>query len=222
MKIYTKLLTKNQWSRPGRRMEFIKGVVIHWVANPGTTADQNRYFFELRKLGEKGYGSAHYIINLDGNVIQCVPDKEIAYHVGAKKYKEDARSKLSPYPNDCTLGIECTHFNRKGEMTIETYESLIELTVNLCKKYNLRETDLYRHHDITGKDCHKWFVDHLDQWEKFKKNVAAKMNSQLTAAASLDKDKRITLLNEEILNVFKKYFKENPDVWNNFKQSVEA
>ena len=31
--------------------------------------------------------------------------------------------------------------------------------------------NLYLHHDITGKDCHKWFVDNPDEWEIFKNLV---------------------------------------------------
>lgn len=35
-------LTVNEWSRPGTPLEEIHGVVIHYVGNPGTTAEANR------------------------------------------------------------------------------------------------------------------------------------------------------------------------------------
>jgi len=171
-KIEKKFLTKNPYSRPGIRLKSVNGIVVHWVANTNTSAIANRNFFEMRKDETRGYGSAHFIIDLDGNIIQCLPLYEMAYHVGANEYNPNIIKNLGIYPNNCTLGIECTHINNYGKMTIETYYSLIKLTHDLLKKYNLNnEKDLYRHYDITNKNCHKWFVDNPDKWEEFKKKV---------------------------------------------------
>ncbi|WP_064505486.1 N-acetylmuramoyl-L-alanine amidase [Defluviitalea phaphyphila] len=176
MNIKKDLLSINKYSRPGEKLKSVKGIVVHWVANPNTYAKANRDFFENRKYGEMGYGSAHYIIDLNGDIIQCIPLSEIAYHVGADSYKEEAIKKLGNYPNNTTIGIECTHIDWDGKMTEETYNSLVELCKDLCLTYKLNPlTDLYRHYDITGKDCHKWFVDNLDEWEKFKNKVRDKM-----------------------------------------------
>jgi N-acetylmuramoyl-L-alanine amidase CwlA len=46
MKIQEKLLTINKFSRPGVPLRAAKGIVVHWVANPKTTAEQNRNYFE--------------------------------------------------------------------------------------------------------------------------------------------------------------------------------
>ena len=40
------LLTVNRYSRPGTNIPVINGIVIHYVANPGTTAQQNHDYFE--------------------------------------------------------------------------------------------------------------------------------------------------------------------------------
>jgi hypothetical protein len=32
-----KLITQNRYSRPGRRLKGMRGLVVHWVANPGLT-----------------------------------------------------------------------------------------------------------------------------------------------------------------------------------------
>lgn len=181
MDISKDLLTINEYSRPGTRLKAAKGVVVHWVANPNSSAKANRNFFENRKYGKTGYGSAHYIIDLNGSVLQCIPNSEVAYHVGAKSYKKTAITALGTYPNSTTLGIECTHTDWNGKMTNETYESLVELCKDLCMVYKLDPLkDLYRHYDITGKDCPKWFVNHLSEWEKFKREVQSRMagNSQ--------------------------------------------
>lgn len=177
MKIENDLLTINEYSRPGTKLKKVEGIVIHWVANPNTSAKANRNFFENRKSGKSGYGSAHYIIDLDGSITLAIPPEEMAYHVGAKTYRSAAIKQLGSYPNSTTLGIECTHIDWNGKMTEETYNSLVELCVELCKKYNLDPTvDLYRHYDITGKLCHRWFVDNPKEWELLKKKVKDGIN----------------------------------------------
>lgn len=170
-------LSPNEYSRPGIKMKKVKGVVIHWVANANTSAKANRNFFENRKLGRSGYGSAHYIIGLDGVVITAIPEDEMAYHVGAQKYNPSALDRLSSYPNNCTIGIECTHIDDSGLMTEYTYDALVLLIADICRRYSLNPLkDLYRHFDITGKDCHKWFVDNPTEWERLKAKVNKEVN----------------------------------------------
>ena len=73
-------LTVNPWSRPGTELKKINGVVIHYVGNPGTTASGNRNYFESLSTGTDGvYASAHFVVGLDGEVIQCIPLREISY-----------------------------------------------------------------------------------------------------------------------------------------------
>jgi len=175
MNIINDFLSPNPFSRPKLMLDKVKGIVIHYVANPGTSAKQNRDFFENRKFGETGYGSAHFIIDLDGSIIQCISEKEIAYHVGAVTYIDGIQKKLSPYPNDCTIGIECTHIDLTGIMTDETYYTLIGFCTLLCRNYHLDpDKSLYLHYEITGKICHKWFVDNPLEWEIFKNKVKEK------------------------------------------------
>ena len=40
------LLSINDYSRPGIALDEVKGIVIHYTANPGSTAIQNRNYFE--------------------------------------------------------------------------------------------------------------------------------------------------------------------------------
>ena len=39
------LLTVNEYSRPGIALDHVNGIVIHYTANPGSTAMQNRDYF---------------------------------------------------------------------------------------------------------------------------------------------------------------------------------
>jgi len=171
MNIKEKLLTPNNYSRPQRNLTDVLGFVVHWVGNPKSTAIANRNYFEGLKDSQDTYASAHYIIGLDGEIIQCLPENEMAYHVGSENYTDQALKLLSSYPNNCTIGIECCHLDWDGKMTDETYQSLIELTTYLCDKYNKNSENLWLHYDITWKDCHRWFVNNPDEWKKFKDKI---------------------------------------------------
>ena len=72
-------LTINEYSRPGDKTDGIKYIVIHYLANPKTTAQQNHDYFESLKDLQNMSMSANYVIGLEGEIIQCVPDDEIAY-----------------------------------------------------------------------------------------------------------------------------------------------
>lgn len=152
-----------------RKLNKVKGIVIHYVANPMSTAANNRKYWENLASGV----SAHYIVDLDGSVLHCAPDSAMCYHVGAKVYQSGIQTKLSAYPNDCTIGIEMTHEDSTGKPNAKIYKSSVELAAKLLKTHGLNEKDLYLHHDITGKICHKYYVGNKTAWDQFKKDVGA-------------------------------------------------
>lgn len=166
--IDTKLLEKNEYSRPGIPIENIKGIVIHYTANPGTDADENRnYFNNLPKLntGKQTpvYASSHFVIGLEGQIVQCIPLNEIAY--------------ASNDRNKDTIAIECCHPDASGKFNTLTYKALVELVCYLCIRYDLDQGDVIRHYDVTGKLCPLYFVEHEDEWEAFRKEVALKLQN---------------------------------------------
>jgi N-acetylmuramoyl-L-alanine amidase len=150
-------LTPNQYSRPQDPLVEIKGIVIHYTANPGADAMANRNYFENLKDTHETSASSHFIVGLDGVIVQCIPLDEIAY--ASNKRNED------------TISIECCHSDESGKFTKETYDSLIKLTAWLCGQYNLKEEDIIRHYDVTGKDCPRYYVKHEDLWEQLKTDV---------------------------------------------------
>ena len=155
-------LTVNPYSRPGTKREHVRDIVIHYVANPGTSAKQNRNYFEGLKdqSGSKTVSaSSHYIIGSDGTILQCIPLDEVAY---------------GNYPrNDDTVSIECCHPDSDGRFTDATIKSLIRLTGWLCRELSLNEKHIIRHYDVSGKNCPKYYVEHQDAWRTLKKNLAA-------------------------------------------------
>lgn len=151
------LLDVNEYSRPGNETDKITGIVIHYTANPGATAKQNRDYFNGLKDSHETKASSHFIIGLDGEVIQCVPIWEIAY--------------ASNDRNHDTVSIECCHPDESGRFNKETYQSMVQLTAWLCQKFKLDENDVIRHYDVTGKNCPKYFVEDEEAWNEFKDNV---------------------------------------------------
>ena len=150
-------LTPNKYSRPQTELERVRGIVVHYTANPGTTAENNRSYFE--GLGVKGttYASSHYIIGLEGEIVQCLPLNEMSY--------------ASNDRNKDTISIECCHSDLTGEFNQETYESLVSLTAALCVEFNLEAEDVIRHYDVTGKLCPLYYVEHEGAWDKYRMDV---------------------------------------------------
>ena len=169
MKIVEMLIPVNEYSRPGKNLKSIAGIVLHWVANPKSSALANRNFLETKQYGKHGYGSFHYVVDLDGSIIHCIPDEEMAYHCGSRTYTEYARVKYGSYPNNCTIAIELCHMDMEGSFTEETLQAAVELCADLCKRHMLNpEEDITTHKNIVGwKACPKWFVDHPDDFQLF-------------------------------------------------------
>jgi N-acetyl-anhydromuramyl-L-alanine amidase AmpD len=151
------LLEINEYSRPGLALDSVNGIVIHYTANPGTTAQQNRDYFEGLKDSHDTKASSHFVIGLEGEIIQCIPTAEMAY--------------ASNDRNSDTLAIECCIPDETGAFNQSTYDSLVHLTAWLCGKFDLTTEQVIRHYDVTGKNCPKYYVEHEDAWEQFKTDV---------------------------------------------------
>ncbi len=161
--IDVQLLTVNPYSRPGTSTNKITGIVIHYTANPGSSAKDNRDYFESLKRTHATKTSSNFIVGLKGEIIQCVPTWEVAY--------------ASNNRNQDTVSIECCHPDETGQFTEETYRSMVQLTGWLCLKFDLTEADVIRHYDITGKNCPKYFVEHEDAWDAFRSDVKQAMEN---------------------------------------------
>ena len=154
-------LTTNPNSRPGTKLKHVKGIVIHYTANPGTGAKANRDYFESRKDQEEissNKVSSHFVIGLKGEIVQCIPLDEIAY--------------ASNDRNSDTISIECCHSRKNGKFNRKTYHALIRLCAWLCDRYEIESPDdIIRHYDVTGKLCPLYYVKHSDKWEKLREDI---------------------------------------------------
>lgn len=155
--ITEELLTPNEYSRPQIALDEVNGIVIHYTANPGTSAENNRNYFEGLATSGDTYASSHFVVGIEGEVIQCIPLTEISY--------------ASNDRNEDTIAIECCHPDETGKFSDDTYNTLVHLTAYLMGQYDLEIDDVIRHYDVTGKDCPKYYVENEDAWTQFKEDV---------------------------------------------------
>ncbi len=160
VKVQEKLLTINEYSRCGSKMNDVKNVVIHYSGTPNVPAKVRRDYYESLKDTrdtKKDRESMHFIVDLDGGIIQCIPINEAAY--ASKAY------------NESCISIEFCNVAEDGSMNKSTYESLVLLTAEICKKFDLTSENVVRHYDITSADCPHCFVNDADAWNIFKSDV---------------------------------------------------
>jgi len=150
-------LTPNAYSRPQEQLETIEEIYVHYTANPGTSAAQNRSYFENLGITGETSASAHFVIGYEGEIIQCLPLDEIGYAVAEHNYS--------------SVSIECCYLNEDGSFTDATYQSLVQLTGWLLREYELDLSAIKRHYDASGKMCPLYFVENEDAWKIFLKDV---------------------------------------------------
>lgn len=158
-------IRKNIFSRPDVSCRKINNIVLHYVANPGSSAEGNRNYFDSLADQDSQKGgtstSSHFIVGLEGEVIQCIPINEIAYANAPR--------------NEDTLSIEVCHPDDTGKYSDATYESVVRLTAWLCTQLKLKSSDVVRHYDINGKLCPKYYVEHEEEWKQLRKDIDAAM-----------------------------------------------
>lgn len=157
-----KLLTKvNYQVGNGKQNKYL---VIHYVGATGG-AEANCKYFENTYRG----ASAHYFVGHQGEVWQCVEDKDVAWHCGASTYKH-------PYcRNSNSIGIElcCRQNPSNGTWYFEdaTVKAATVLVKELMQKYNIPVGNVIRHFDVTGKRCPEPYVRDTAAWNTFKTSL---------------------------------------------------
>ena len=188
MKIIEMFLTPNKFSRPQIALKKVEKIAVHYVGNAGSSAKDNRNYFENLKDTQDRYVSSHFIVGLNGEVIQCIPLNEWSY--------------CTNQANGYSISIECCHPDTTGKFTEATEKSLAELCAYLCCKFNLNPMDdIVRHYDVTGKQCPLYWSptkytskQTADvRFKTFKKSVAEIMGAKVETAKS-DNSFRVRVL----------------------------
>lgn len=139
-----KLWSPNYSVLPGRRVE---QVVMH--ITDGTTANGALAHFAR----PQSQVSAHFVIDRDGTVFQCVPLEFVAWHAGKPV---NARS----------IGIEHVG-NKANPVTPATYQSSARLVSWLLRRYKLDETAVVGHYDVAPESGHRGCPTDALSWEHF-------------------------------------------------------
>ena len=144
-------------SRRGIKLTGINDIVLHYVGNPGTSAQDNRDWY----AESNSEVSSHFVVGLQGEVIQCIP--------------LDEKSSASNHRNGDTISIEICHPDESGKFNDATYNSVVDLVAWLLQTCNLDVEDVIRHYEVTGKICPKYYVENEDAWVKLRADVAARV-----------------------------------------------
>ncbi len=139
------------YSKKPRSIKDIKFVIIHY------TGMQSEIESIRRLKNPKFKVSCHYLINRSGKIIQMVNDKNVAWHAGKSKWKNYINL------NKNSLGIELVNKGHRygyQNFSARQISSLIQLCVNLKKKYLIKKENFLGHSDIAP-------LRKIDPGEKF-------------------------------------------------------
>ena len=129
-----------------------KGIILHYIGNPGTTARQNANYFAHVETQT----SVHYIVD-DGEIIEIIPPDRKSYGTSDKQY------------NESFIQIEMCHPDASGKISETTLANVVWLCRELMERYGI--TEIIRHYDVTGKKCPLWYVEHPEEWEALKERI---------------------------------------------------
>lgn len=142
----------------GRRTQNVEYIVVHYTAGHNDTAQNNGRYFAANQVGT----SAHYFVD-EHEVVASVPEDCVAWHCGGAKY-------LHPKcRNGNSIGVEiCTkHHDGRYFFAPRAVQRAAELVRELMERYGVREQNVLRHYDVTGKLCPAPFVEQA-AWDEFK------------------------------------------------------
>ena len=129
-----------------------KGIILHYIGNPGTTARQNASYFA--HVGTQT--SVHYIVD-EEEIIEIIPPEEKSYGTSSRRH------------NESFIQIEMCHPDESGKVSNATLTNVVWLCRELMGRYGI--TEIIRHYDVTGKRGPVWYVEHPEEWEALKGRI---------------------------------------------------
>ena len=188
MKVVRALIPPGSGVRTGKKLGSVEGLVIHWIGVCQPDARKVRGSFASANAGTQ------YISDYNtGDILQVMPEGEVAYHVGANHYTATKTALLGvKSPNLHLVGVECCIGDKAipedwalpgvhmelGRPSEAQYRGLVEFAADFLRRRGLGVDRLFRHYDVTGKLCHVWFCKDEMRWIKFKADVMAAMKGE--------------------------------------------
>ena len=147
------------FSKKNRKNKDIRVIVIHY------TGMQSKIAAIRRLLSTRYKVSCHYLISREGEILKMLDENKTAWHAGKSKWKNFNNL------NKNSIGIELV--NKGHEFGYEDFKKkqinkLIELCLNLKRKYKINNSNIIGHSDIAPlrkKDPGEKFP-----WKKMSKN----------------------------------------------------
>ena len=169
--------------------ELIEWIVVHYT---GMIATQGNPDTAARAIARSSRAaSTHYLVGDRADIVQLLPVKYAAYHVGAK---DDG--KLIPCYNGNSIGVDlceckldCSSSSvscNDWYFTPQTFANGAHLIAYLAQEYNIPTDHIVRHYDVTHKRCPRPFVgadinvytgqSHESAWREFVRTIDALRN----------------------------------------------
>ena len=180
-----------KWRRrhSGERIEWI---VVHYTGMVATQGDPDTAARAIARSSREA--STHYLVGDRGDradIVQLLPVKYAAYHVGAK---DD--SKLIPCYNGNSIGVDlceckldCSSSSvscNDWYFTPQTLSNGARLIAYLAQEHGIPTDHIVRHYDVTHKRCPRPFVGtdinaytgqtHESAWREFVRTIDALRN----------------------------------------------
>ena len=167
--------------------ERIEWIVVHYTGMIATQGDPDTAADAIARSNREA--STHYLVG--DHVVQLLPVKYAAYHVGAK---DDG--KLIPCYNGNSIGVylcECKMDFSSDSVscndwyfTPQTLANGAHLIAYLAQEYGIPTDHIVRHYDVTHKRCPRPFVgadinaytgrSHESAWREFVRTIDALRN----------------------------------------------
>ncbi len=170
MYVITRDYIKHGKSRSGQQIKKVLFIVSHDTGNPGSTAHNNRNYFN----NQQPSASAHTFID-DKYILEIIPIYEKAWHVQYQKPTDNRM--FGADANDAAIGVELCW--GPGINFDEAYKRYVWYHAQLCKTFNLNP----RKHIVSHKtldperktDPDNALNRHGITWERFIDDVAKEL-----------------------------------------------
>lgn len=141
-----------------------KYIVIHYVGAVSSAKNNAKFFYSTYRGA-----SAHYFVD-DSSIWQVVADKNAAWHCGGGSQGSGGKTFMGLCKNSNSIGIElCCKRNKNGKLYIsdKTLKRAAQLVQYLQEKYDIPDSKVIRHYDVTGKNCPAPFIK-SSEWKEAK------------------------------------------------------
>lgn len=162
----------NGVTRPGIKRTSTLGLIMHYTANNGGTAQNHHDYFAQAK----DYASAQLFVD-DTQALCIIPFDEVSYHANdIQRYNADGtpyyplRGTLGNANYSCVSVEMCLDYN--GNITEKTFQNSVKAVKEIITMYpQITRDRIWRHYDVTGKNCPAPWVANSSELDRFKNAV---------------------------------------------------